>query len=89
MVVDSLSQKIGTCFPYDWANPSGMEEDVFVRLVFEKGLFRDILQTVRYFGVERVESIYKEMEAGLPRLTRFAYSNIKTGYENAQNRRAS
>jgi hypothetical protein len=89
MVVDSLSQKIGTCFPYDWANPSGMEEDVFVRLVFEKGLFRDILQTVRYFGVERTEPIFKTLEKTLPRPTLRAYENIKVGMLNGQNRRTA
>lgn len=85
----SLSQKIGTSFPYDWANPSGMKEEVFVRQVFSRGLFKDLLKTVRYMGIHRVDDIFNEMEVILPNATRRAYLNIKIGYQNAQNHRAS
>ncbi len=85
----SLSQKIGTLFPYDWANPSGMKEEVFVRHVISRGLFKDLLKTVRYMGFERVDCIFNEMEPTLPNATRRAYLNIKIGYQNAQNHRAS
>lgn len=82
----SLSQKVGTQFPYDWANPVAMNEDVFVRSVFEKGLFKDILQTVRYFGPEYTDVIFRTIEGTLPKPTLRAYENIKLGLLNAQNR---
>lgn len=85
----TLSQKVGTQFPYDWSNPVAMNEDVFVRSVFEKGLFRDILQTVRYFGFERTDPIFKTLEKTLPRPTLRAYENIKVGMLNAQNGRSA
>lgn len=83
----TLSQKVGTQFPYDWSNPLAMREEVFVRSVFEKGLFKDILQTVRYFGLERTDSVFLVIKDTLPRPTLRAYENIKLGVLNAQNRR--
>jgi hypothetical protein len=80
----TLSQKVGTQFPYDWSNPLAMREDVFVRHVFEKGLFRDMLQTVLYFGVERTDPIFQALEDTLPKPTLRAYANIKIGFSNAQ-----
>lgn len=81
----TLSQKVGTQFPYDWSNPLSMSEDVFIRCVFEKGLFKDILLTVRYFGLEGTDSIFEMVEETLPRPTLRAYENIKFGIQNAQN----
>lgn len=85
----TLSQKVGTQFPYDWSNPLAMNEDVFVRSVFEKGLFKDILQTVSYFGLERTDSVFAMIKESLPRPTLRAYENIKLGMLNAQNRRTA
>lgn len=85
----TLSQKVGTQFPYDWSNPLAMSEDVFVRNVFERGLFRDMLQTVRYFGFERTDPVFQALEDALPQPTRRAYENIKVGMLNAKNRRTS
>ncbi|CAN8138909.1 conserved hypothetical protein [uncultured Thiomicrorhabdus sp.] len=84
-----LSQKIGTQFPYDWSNPVAMSEEVFVRKVFEKGLFKDILRTVRYFGLERTDPIFKSLEPDLPKPTLRAYENIKVGMLNAQDPRTA
>lgn len=84
MNTSSLSQKVGTQFPYDWANPLAMSDDVFIRAVFERGLFRDILLTVRYFGIERTDPVFKAVEKTMPRPTLRAYENIKLGMLNAQ-----
>lgn len=85
----TLSQKIGTSFPYDWPNPSGMKEEVFVRQVISRGLFKDMLKTIRYLGFDSVEPIFNEIEANLPNVTKRTYYNIKIGYQNAQNQNAS
>lgn len=85
----TLSQKVGTRFPYDWSNPLAMSEEVFVRKVFEKGLFRDILQTVCYFGFERTDPIFQALEKTLPKPTLRAYQNIKVGMLNAQDRQSA
>ncbi|BBP45287.1 hypothetical protein THMIRHAS_06600 [Thiosulfatimonas sediminis] len=85
----TLSQKIGTQFPYDWSNLLAMSEDFFVRNVFEKGLFRDMLQTVRYFGFERTDPVFQTLEDSLPKPTLRAYENIRIGMLNAKNRRTA
>jgi len=85
----SLSQKIGTRFPYDWSNPSGITEDVFIRLVMSRGLFNDMLTTICYMGFERVQPIFDEMEPLLPAMTKQVYANITIGYQNAQSRVAA
>lgn len=89
MISLSLSQKIGTSFPYDWSNPSAMTEEVFIRLVMTRGLFKDMLTTIRYMGLERVQPIFDEMEPMLPAMTKQVYANIKIGYQNAQSRIAA
>jgi hypothetical protein len=66
-----------------------MTEEVFIRLVMTRGLFKDMLTTIRYMGFERVQPIFDEMEPMLPAMTKQVYGNIKIGYQNAQSRIAA
>lgn len=86
--MSSLSQKIGTSFPYDWSSPD-MSSEVFVRQVFKRGLFRDMLKTVKYFGIQKTSKALEGIEEELSENTLDSYRDILKGYENAQKRMPS
>ena len=58
----TLSQKVGTQFPYDWSNPVAMSEDVFVRSVLEKGLTVHCLKILdAYFRSIQFDSALEDL----------------------------
>ena len=87
--MQTLSQKVGTQFPYDWSNPSGMAPEVFIRQVIERGLFKDMLKTAHYFGMQEFAKIFNSIQTDLPTTTVKIYADIQIGYQNAQNGRTA
>jgi len=77
-----LSAKIGTAFPYDWSNPD-INPDVFIFAVLERGIFKDILLTTKYFGVDRVEAILNRNLEDIPAVTLRSFENLKKGVESS------
>lgn len=80
-----LSEKIGTQFCYDWSNPD-MPEDTFIYQVLERGMFKDMLSTTIYFGLDRVDFIFDQYKDGLFEATLRNYRNIRRGYLKGQER---
>lgn len=63
-----------------------MPEDTFIYQVLERGMFKDILSTTIYFGLDRVDLIFDKYKGGLFEATLPNYRNIRRGYLKGQER---
>lgn len=81
--VKPLSRELGLDFPYDWSNP-GMNEDIFIHNVLEKGRFMDVLRLARHYGVDRIEAAAQEFVAtpNWPRLSQIL-DRIRVGKDSS------
>jgi transcriptional regulator with XRE-family HTH domain len=75
-------------FPYNWSN-SSMNPSTLTRTALERGIFIDILELCRYFGLEFVKSELRAAESSSDLWVKQAQrmlSNIERGFKLAQRR---
>ena len=64
-------------FPYNWSN-STMSHEAMIDAILERGLFEDVLEAARYWGIERLQNAAKN-RAVTPSLQRML-RNIAAGF---------
>jgi transcriptional regulator with XRE-family HTH domain len=73
-------------FPYNWSN-SAMNSSAIIHAVLERGIFLDIVEVARYFGIASVKSHVASLE-GPAQLwvvqARRMVDNIERGFELAR-----
>jgi DNA-binding Xre family transcriptional regulator len=74
------AQPLKLSFPYNWSNPA-MSFDAIIAAILERGLFEDVLEAVRYWGLERVQSA-AQTQSLLPQVQRML-RNIEVGFSKA------
>jgi DNA-binding Xre family transcriptional regulator len=74
------AQPLTLSFPYNWSNPA-MSFDAIIAAILERGLFEDVLEAVRYWGLERVQSA-AQTQSLLPQVQRML-RNIEVGFSKA------
>jgi DNA-binding Xre family transcriptional regulator len=73
-------QPLTLSFPYNWPNPA-MSFDAMIAAILERGLFEDVLEAVRYWGLERVQLAARKQSL-LPQVERML-RNIEAGFSKA------
>ncbi len=75
-----LVQPLKLSFPYNWSNPA-MSAEAMMMAILERGLFDDVLEAVRYWGLERMQSVARKhaLKADTERMLR----NIGIGFSKA------
>lgn len=53
-------------FPYDWSNPK-ISDEALIFNVLKRGIFEDVCAACVFFGIERVEEVWKGMDPELIR----------------------
>ena len=53
------TQPLRLSFPYNWSNPA-MSAEAMMLAILERGLFDDLLEAVRYWGLERLQSVARK-----------------------------
>jgi DNA-binding Xre family transcriptional regulator len=74
------AQPLKLSFPYNWSNPA-MSFDAIIAAILERGLFEDVLEAVRYWGLQRVQSA-AQTQLLLPQVQRML-RNIEVGFSKA------
>lgn len=74
------AQPLKLSFPYNWSNPA-MTADAMMAAILERGLFEDVLEAVRYWGLQRVQAI-SQKHAVSPQVERML-RNIEVGFSKA------
>jgi transcriptional regulator with XRE-family HTH domain len=70
-------------FPYNWSN-SSMPTDSVIAAVLERGIFADVLEVARYYGVAKVKQQLKPGQQDLSGLTlQRMLGNIEAGFAAA------
>jgi DNA-binding Xre family transcriptional regulator len=64
-------------FPYNWSNES-MSADLQIKAILERGLFDDVLEAARYWGLRRVKALAQSAETK-PQVQRML-RNIEIGF---------
>ncbi len=64
-------------FPYNWSNPA-MSPEAMMVAILERGLFEDVLEAARYWGLERLQTAANE-QALSPTVQRML-RNIAAGF---------
>ena len=49
-------QPLRLSFPYNWSNPA-MSAELMMLAILERGLFDDLLEAARYWGLARLQSV--------------------------------
>ncbi|NJS37421.1 MAG: helix-turn-helix transcriptional regulator [Brachymonas sp.] len=64
-------------FPYNWSNPA-MSADAKMAAILERGLFEDVLEAARYWGLRRLQAVAKNqvLAPSVERMLR----NISAGF---------
>lgn len=70
-------QPLRLSFPYNWSNPA-MSADAMMAAILERGLFEDVLEAARYWGLERLQAAAKN-QALTPSVQRML-RNISAGF---------
>lgn len=67
-------------FPYNWSNPA-MSPDAMLMAILERGLFDDLLEAARYWGLERLQLVAQKNppDPNTQRMLR----NIASGFAQA------
>lgn len=75
-----LEQPLRLSFPYNWSNPA-MSAEQMMLAILERGLFDDLLEAARYWGLERLQSVAQKNppEPNTQRMLR----NIAAGFAQA------
>ena len=73
-------QSLRLSFPYNWSNPA-MSADAMMLAIVERGLFDDLLEAARYWGLERQQSAARKNPPTLG--TQRMLRNIATGFAQA------
>jgi transcriptional regulator with XRE-family HTH domain len=75
-----LEQPLRLSFPYNWSNPA-MTADAMMLAILERGLFDDLLEAARYWGLERLQAVAQKnpLEPDTQRMLR----NIAAGFGQA------
>ncbi len=70
-------QPLRLSFPYNWSNPA-MSADAMMLAILERGLFDDVLEAARYWGLARLQAVAKDHSPSLAvqRMLR----NIEAGF---------
>ena len=71
------AQPLRLSFPYNWSNPA-MSADAMMAAILERGLFEDVLEAARYWGLERLQAAAKN-QALTPSVQRML-RNISAGF---------
>jgi transcriptional regulator with XRE-family HTH domain len=64
-------------FPYNWSNPA-MSPEAMMLAILERGLFEDVLEAARYWGLERLQAVAQDHPPA-PSVHRML-RNIATGF---------
>jgi transcriptional regulator with XRE-family HTH domain len=76
-------QPLRLSFPYNWSN-SAMPAESVIAAVLERGIFADVLEVARYYGMARVRQQFNPVQLDLPALTlQRMLGNIETGFATA------
>ncbi len=72
------AQPLSLSFPYNWSNPA-MSAEAMMAAILERGLFEDVLEAARYWGLERLQAVAQQqtLEPTVQRMLR----NIAAGFE--------
>ena len=75
-----LEQPLRLGFAYNWSNPA-MSAEAMILAILERGLFEDLLEAARYWGLERLQSVARKnpLEPNTQRMLR----NIAAGFAQA------
>ena len=73
-------QPLGLSFPYNWSNPAMTLEEMTLA-VLERGLFDDLLEAARFWGLEQLQSVAQKSQ--LPPGTQRMLRNIAAGFAQA------
>ncbi len=71
-------QPLRLSFPYNWSNPN-MSVDAMMLAILERGLFDDVLEAARYWGLERLQAVANK-HLPTPTVQRML-RNITVGFE--------
>ncbi len=71
------TQPLRLSFPYNWSNPA-MSAEAMMLAILERGLFDDLLEAARYWGLERLQRVAQKHPLELN--TQRMLSNIATGF---------
>jgi DNA-binding Xre family transcriptional regulator len=74
------AQPLTLSFPYNWSNPA-MSFDAIIAAILERGLFEDVLEAVRYWGLQRVQAV-SQKHATTSQVARML-RNIEVGFSKA------
>jgi DNA-binding Xre family transcriptional regulator len=76
------TQPLRLQFPYNWSNPA-MGAEAMMRAILERGLFDDVLESARYWGVAALQRAAQQctLDPNTERMLR----NIAAGFEQATN----
>jgi DNA-binding Xre family transcriptional regulator len=70
-------------FPYNWSN-SAMPADSVIAAVLERGIFVDVLEVARYYGLAKVKQQFKPGQQDLSaRTLQRMLGNIEAGFAAA------
>jgi transcriptional regulator with XRE-family HTH domain len=74
------AKPLNLSFPYNWSN-SAMPADRVIAAVLERGIFTDVLEVARYYGIARVRQHFNPAHLDLPALTlQRMLGNIEAGF---------
>jgi hypothetical protein len=71
------AQPLRLSFPYNWSNPA-MSADAMMVAILQRGLFDDVLEAARYWGLERLQAAAKNLSL-TPSVQRML-RNISAGF---------
>ncbi len=71
------AQPLRLSFPYNWSNPA-MNAEAMMLAILERGLFDDLLEAARYWGLQRLQTVAQKNPPG-PRTQRML-RNIAAGF---------
>lgn len=72
-----VAQPLRLNFPYNWSNPA-MSAEATMLAILERGLFEDVLEAARYWGLARLQAVAQN-HAATPTLQRML-RNIAAGF---------
>lgn len=78
------AKPLSLSFPYNWSN-SAMPADRVISAVLERGIFADVLEVARYYGIARVRRLCNAAPEDLStRTVQRMLGNIEAGFAAAQ-----
>lgn len=71
-------QPLRLSFPYNWSNPD-MSAEAMMQAILERGLFDDVLEAARYWGLGRLQAVAQGLSIA-PSVQRML-RNIASGFQ--------